>query len=103
MPTIRDRNIFQNGITVLLTYGPLLLSAHRFAACEALALLAGTEDFSTYPQSYYNMKNPTETSKMIEFREKIVTELMSNLDQRKALRPLTDILDKVKRLARHHK
>lgn len=103
MPQIRERKIFILGVKALCHYcrvsrsagAQAFLTAHRLKACQALALLAETEDFCTYKEQYYNN---SEVDAMLELRDGCLAELSKDFEARKTLRPLMDCIDKAKRV-----
>lgn len=97
MPFIRERRIFLKAMAVLINFGSSILTIHRFKAAEALSLLAQSEDFVTHPNQYYDIHNSKEMNIMLDFRERVLTGLMTDFESRKALRPLTDVIDRLKR------
>lgn len=97
MPAIRDRRIFMTAVQVLLMFGTAILTAHRLKACEALSLLVQTEDYVTLPTQYYDTINAKEINCLLDFREQIIPPLMVDFESKKAIRPLADAIDKIKR------
>jgi len=102
MPIIREKQIFLKGISVLNFFHHHILKPHRLIACEALALLVKTEDFQTYTNQYYDIRNQYDVEKLLYFREEILNDLIGHneLENKKLVRPLIDLIDKVKRLTR---
>ncbi len=94
MPYIRERKIFVKAVQVLTSFGPLMVKAQRQIAAEALALIADSEDFSTNTRQHYDA---SDLPLMLECKEKVLSELMQDLDKRKLVRPLVDAIDKAKR------
>ena len=99
MPIMRHRGVFIKAIQVMLSFGTSILAAHRLKAIESLALLVQTEDFSTHPTQHYDLSNGHDLPQMIEFREKCLAPLMTDFESRKILRPLADVIDRLKRQA----
>jgi hypothetical protein len=97
MPTIRDRGIFIKAVRVMNLFGNSVLTIHRLKACESISLLIQTEDFVTLPDQYYDVNNAREMNELLDFREKVLPELMIDFESKKMLRPLADVIDKIKR------
>lgn len=97
MPLFRERQIFPKAVKVLVQFGHNILRTHRFVAAQSLALLVDTEDFITHRANYYTH---ADLEKLIELKETILVDLMSDFDNRKTIRPLVDCIDKAKRQAR---
>ena len=95
MPLMRERRVFMQAVKLLNLLGHNVLKAHRLIACQALSLIVDTEDFITHKDSYYSNDD---VDSMIELKENIVQDLMSDFDNRKLVRPLSDCIDKAKRL-----
>jgi hypothetical protein len=97
VPQVRERKIFLKAIQVMNLFNKSILTIHRLKACEAIALIAQTEDFVTDPSRYYDMNNAREINALLDLREKVLPELMTDFETKKLLRPLTDMIDKIKR------
>ncbi len=80
-------------------YGPGLLKVHRLKAAEALALLADTEYFTTYRAEFIDTASGSsaDVDTLLEFKEAFLADLMADFENRRAIRPLVDCIDKVKR------
>ena len=70
-------------------------------AAEALALLAETEYFTTYRADFIEnspSNGPVDLESLTLFKESFLVDLMGEFENRKAVRPLVDVIDKTKRL-----
>lgn len=97
VPIIRERRIFLTAIQVITLFNTSILTIHRLKACEAISLIAQTEDFVTNPTKYYDTSNAKEINALLDFREQVLPGLMTDFDSRKTLRPLADVIDRIKR------
>lgn len=86
------------GMRFLALYGssPCLLSPHRLKCLEALALIADTEDFATYPSEYY-CTTMDDVDVMLTVQEKVLSEFQNDMEKRKLVRPLVDCIGRAKR------
>jgi hypothetical protein len=94
MPIVRDRHIFIQAARLLNLLGHDILRIHRLRAAQALSLLADSEDFITHTDEHYK---PADVSDMIDLKDNILMDLMSDMENRKSVRPLVDAIDKAKR------
>ncbi len=85
-------------VRCLSMYGTGLLKVHKLKAAEALALLAETEYFTTYRGQFIDGEGSDDVAKLLEFKEIFLTDLMTDFENRKGVRPLVDAIDKAKRL-----
>lgn len=95
LPLIRERNIFMLSVQTLCMIGKYLLRAHKLKAAEALSLLAESEDFVTYRPEYIQTQQDVDI--LLEFKETVLADLITDFENRKLVRPLIDAIDKAKR------
>ena len=95
MPLVRERKVFVQGLRVLAKVDGRVLPSHIFHAATAMALLCESEDFSTYPDQY--VTSAADLAFLSDFRAKTLAPFLTDFEQKKALRPLIDAIDKAKR------
>ena len=96
LPILRTGNVLVLGIHVLDQCHTRLERPYLVECCEALALLADTEDYSTYRSQY--LGSPDDLSSMIHFQEECLSELLEDMEVRRRVRALHTAIDAAKRL-----
>ena len=94
MPTIRERGIFMMSVNLIERIHSGVQSIHIVKAHSALALMTDTEDFITYTTQYIKIEN---IATLIDFKAACIVPLQTDIESRKAIRPLVDCIDKAKR------
>ena len=97
MPLIRERRIFMIGCKFLKNYFNSIPKESLLKAVECLSVLAESEDFSTYRNSYIPPENLEDIDNLVIFRTDVLSPLLSDLESRRVVRPLADAIDKAKR------
>ena len=85
MTAIRMLSIVHTGI----------LTAHMLVAIESLSLMVDTDDFTTYTAQY--VTNSSDAEILLAFKAKCVQPLSTDMDKRRLMRSLVDVIDKSKR------
>ena len=98
MPAIRDRQVFMKGLRVIDKVHNHVLSAHIVTCLTAMSLITESEDFITFPDQY--ITNADDVAFLITFRTNCIAKFSTDFEQKKAIRPLTDAIDKAKRQSR---
>ena len=91
------REIAEEVVGQRLDVVDLAIHQHRLVAAQALSLMVDTEDFLTHKSEYYANED---VEALLQLKENVLQDLMSDLDARKLVRPLVDAIDKAKRLMR---
>ena len=99
MPLMRERGVFMLGVKVISKIHSCLISSHTLIAVGAMSMMTETEDFSTYHSSYVNGSNE-DIDTLVAFKTDVISNLSSDFENRKVVRPLVDSIDKAKRQAR---
>lgn len=97
MPLIRGCGVFMTSIKFLFQTFNLLPEDKLFTILTMLSTLVDTEDFVTYLSQY--VPQAEDVSDLVDFKKEIVMPLQrsASVEQRRALRPLCDAIDKCKR------
>ena len=95
MPVVRSRGLFALGVKWLVRYHRCLLSTHVLKAAESLALIADSEDFSTYKDAYVPNREVSEDLQQLKLD--CLSAFQTDMDVRRKLRPLLDATDQAKR------
>ncbi len=95
MPLIRANRIFSKGVKFLTMVHRLFSSIHSLKMVEALSMIADTEDFKTYTNTY--VANEVEGRELFELKAAVIAPVCVTMEQRRAARPLSDACDKAKR------
>lgn len=95
MPLIRERGIFLLAVRVLDSIRSGVLSSHLLTAYETLSLLVETEDFSTYKAEY--IPTAEDGRLLMGFKARCLDQYKTDMEKRKLVRPLMDIIDRTAR------
>ena len=95
MSFFRSRGVFMLGVRWMAANHRSLLSTHVLKGCEALALVAATEDFSTYKDEY--VVNRVDSEGLQILKTECLTNFQSDIDVRRKIRPLMDAADQARR------
>ena len=87
-------------VQAILLYGMGLLKVHKLKMVEALSQVAETEYFGTYRSQFIDTSNTAHVDKLLELKELFLNDLMTEFENRKIVRPLSDCIEKTKRLAK---
>lgn len=104
MPSIRVNNIFMNMVKTLLHdkvkaggFTPSMMSK----AVETLSFIVQTEDFATYRDEYVGGEHSSSNLQhLLIFKSEVLAPMLKELpmERKRLLRPLSDAIDKTKRL-----
>ena len=101
MPLVREHRLFllTAKLVVAIHEQDRVGLSHLFKCCEAMALVADTEDYNTYTTEYFDIKDSDDVGPLMKLHALCTKEFQSDSAHRSALRPLMDALGKVKRQA----
>ncbi|DAZ94462.1 TPA: hypothetical protein N0F65_003498 [Lagenidium giganteum] len=95
MPLIIEKRIFSLVAMHLNVHFKLLSPADVTAGVEALALISGSEDFQSHSEHYIDSLE-TESA-LLSIKDDFLDELTEDIDLRKQLRPLLDVINQISR------
>lgn len=95
MGILRGRKVFMNGSRLLVAYHPHLPRAQVLKIAEALSLIAGSEDFSTYFDEHICGRDDAEL--LQELKSGCLSLFSDDFESRRLLRSLHDAMDKAQR------
>jgi len=87
-------------VRAILLYGMGLLKVHKLKMIETLSQVAETEYFGTYRSQFIDTTDQKQVDQLLELKELFVNDLMTEFENRKAVRPVSDCIEKTKRLAK---
>ncbi|ETV71902.1 hypothetical protein H257_13032 [Aphanomyces astaci] len=91
MPLVLEKQLFALLASHIQRHWKSFSDTDVIVACEVLALLCDTEDFQTHGPSYVSSAQTCRDLRAIQ--EDILDGLMEDLDMRKKLRPLLDVVN----------
>jgi hypothetical protein len=95
MPFLREHGIFMNTVKFALYIHDQISETYIMKILESLSLISDTDDFKTYTIQY--IANISDVEELIELKTKVLQGLLTNMDNRRIIRPLSDCIDKAKR------
>ena len=95
MGILRSRKVFMNGARLLASYHPHLSRAYILKIAEALSLIAGSEDFSTYFDEHICGRDDAEL--LQDLKSGCLSLFSADFESRRLLRSLYDAIDKAQR------
>ena len=97
MPLIRSQGLFMIIIKYIFKISNYITDDIMIDILETMSILVETEDFVTYREKYVSAED---IDNLVEIKKEILMPLQSALkpEKRRALRPLSDAIDKCKRL-----
>jgi hypothetical protein len=97
MPALRSSKFLILGLKFVNKYQSVLPGVTLLKCVEALSIFVDSEEFQTYRAEHIDFTNEEDINEMISLKEKCLSEIMKDMENRKIVRPLVDAIEKAKR------
>ena len=97
MPHLRSEKVFILGAKFLHKYSNALPAPILLKCLQSLAHLVESEEFSTYRDKHIDTTSGDDVDSLLSFKQSCLIQYLTDMDNRKIVRPMIDAIDKAER------